>query len=106
MNRSARHLRLPAVLLAALAIVAAACSPTQSTPPSASQAGPTPGGTLIYGLATKFDTLDPTVTTFSVIGKIGYHVFDPLVWQSTSRIVIGRCGCSVSICSPSPDTHT
>ena len=83
MNRSARHLRLPAVLLAALAIVAAACSPAQSTPPSASQ-GPTPGGTLIYGLATKFDTLDPTVTTFSVIGKIGYHVFDPLVWQSTA----------------------
>ena len=84
MNRSARHLRLPAVLLAALAIVAAACSPTQSTPPSASQAGPTPGGTLIYGLATKFDTLDPTVTTFSVIGKIGYHVFDPLVSADSS----------------------
>ena len=83
MNRHANHLRLPAVLLAALAIVAAACSPAQSTPPSASQ-GPTPGGTLIYGLATKFDTLDPTVTTFSVIGKIGYHVFDPLVWQSSA----------------------
>ena len=83
MNRSAHHIRLATGLVAALAIAIAACTPGQPPATSASQ-GPTPGGTLIYGLATKFDTLDPTVTTFSVVGKLGYHVFDPLVWQSTA----------------------
>ncbi len=83
MNRFARRLRFATGLLAALAIVAGACAPAQPSAPSAVQA-PTPGGTLIYGLATKFDTLDPTVTTFSVVGKMGYHVFDPLVWQPSA----------------------
>ena len=80
MNRPARFLRLATGFLVALTLVVTACAPGQPAAPSAGQA-PTPGGTLIYGLATKFDTLDPTVTTFTVIGKIGYHVFDPLVWQ-------------------------
>jgi len=80
MNRPARRLRLATGFLVALSLVVTACAPAQPPAPGAGQA-PAPGGTLIYGLATKFDTLDPTVTTFSVIGKIGYHVFDPLVWQ-------------------------
>jgi len=82
MNHPARSLRLATGLLAVLAIVAAACAPAQPSAPAVQ--APTPGGTLIYGLATKFDTLDPTVTTFSVVGKIGYHVFDPLVWQPSA----------------------
>ena len=82
MHRSARTLRLISALLAAMTIVAVACAPAQ-TPPAAGEV-PTPGGTLTYGLATKFDTLDPTVTTFSVVGKLGYHVFDPLVWQTAA----------------------
>lgn len=81
MNRPARRLRLATGFLAAIAIVAGACAPAPLAP-SASQS-PTPGGTLVYGLATTFDTLDPTVTTFSVVGKIAYHVFDPLVWQTS-----------------------
>ena len=82
MHRSTRTLRLIFALLAAMTIVAVACTPAQ-TPPAAGEV-PTPGGTLTYGLATRFDTLDPTVTTFSVVGKLGYHVFDPLVWQTAA----------------------
>lgn len=37
------------------------------------------GGELFYALATKFDTLDPNITTFSVVGRMAYHMFDQLV---------------------------
>jgi peptide/nickel transport system substrate-binding protein len=50
----------------------------------AAQTGTAKGGSIIYGMYTKFDTLDPTITTFSVVGTIGYHVDDPLVWQPTA----------------------
>ena len=39
------------------------------------------GGTLIYGMASPFDTLDVTVTTSSYVGRMGLHVVDPLVWS-------------------------
>ena len=83
MNQPAHPLRTVAGLLVAVAIVAGACAPAQQSASSAAPS-PTAGGTLLYGLATTFDTLDPTVTTFSVVGKIAYHVFDPLVWQTAS----------------------
>ncbi|MDR7544236.1 MAG: ABC transporter substrate-binding protein [Armatimonadota bacterium] len=38
-------------------------------------------GTLTYGMAGGFDTLDVTVTTFTRVGRIGLHVVDPLVWS-------------------------
>ncbi len=37
--------------------------------------------TLTYGLGAPFDTLDVTVTTATVTGRMGLHVVDPLVWQ-------------------------
>src|SRR3970040_2895765 len=42
------------------------------------------GGTLIYGMASPFDTLDVTVTTSSYVGRMGLHVVDPLVWSVKS----------------------
>jgi len=36
---------------------------------------------LRYGVGNNVDTLDPNVTTFSSVGVIMQHVFDPLVWQ-------------------------
>ncbi len=41
-------------------------------------------GTLTYGMAGGFDTLDVTTTTFTRVGRIGLHVVDPLVWQTSS----------------------
>lgn len=38
-------------------------------------------GTLTYGMAGGFDTLDVTATTFTRVGRIGLHIVDPLVWQ-------------------------
>lgn len=37
-------------------------------------------GTLTYGMAGGFDTLDVTATTFTRVGRIGLHIVDPLVW--------------------------
>lgn len=90
-----------ALLLISAAIVAA-CAPTSTAPATAPTASSAPaaaptavsataapaatgkGGDIIYGMYTKFDTLDPTVTTFSVVGNIGYLVSDPLVWQTAA----------------------
>jgi peptide/nickel transport system substrate-binding protein len=43
---------------------------------------PQPGGELFYGSTSKFDTLDPNVTTFTDVARIGFHLFDPLVWEA------------------------
>lgn len=37
-------------------------------------------GTLTYGMAGGFDTLDVTTTTFTRVGRIALHIIDPLVW--------------------------
>src|SRR3989442_14254050 len=39
-------------------------------------------GTMTYGMAGGFDTLDVTATTFTRVGRIGLHIVDPLVWQT------------------------
>jgi peptide/nickel transport system substrate-binding protein len=39
-------------------------------------------GTLTYGMAGGFDTLDVTATTFTRVGRIGLHIIDPLVWST------------------------
>jgi peptide/nickel transport system substrate-binding protein len=36
---------------------------------------------LNFGISNNVDTLDPNVTTFSSVGIIMAHVFDPLIWQ-------------------------
>src|SRR5258705_8363343 len=36
---------------------------------------------LVFGVSNNVDPLDPNVTTFSSVGIIMAHVFDPLVWQ-------------------------
>ena len=65
---------------------APAAKPTDAPKPAAPTAAPAAkaGGTLIYGVYTKFDTLDPTVTTFSAVGTIAYHLCDPIVWQTAA----------------------
>lgn len=40
------------------------------------------GGDLSIGLDNNVDTLDANVTTFSSVGGIMTHVYDPLIWQS------------------------
>src|SRR6516165_10925263 len=52
--------------------------------------GPAPeaGGELVYGLTNRFDTLDPNVTTFSDVGRISYHLFDTLVWESKPGVFV------------------
>ena len=52
--------------------------------------GPPPeaGGELVYGLTNRFDTLDPNVTTFSDVGRISYHLFDTLVWESKPGVFV------------------
>jgi peptide/nickel transport system substrate-binding protein len=39
------------------------------------------GPILTFGISNNADTLDPNVTTFSSVGIVMLHVFDPLVWQ-------------------------
>ncbi len=64
-----------------------AASASSAAPQTGGAGSPTaaaaaqPGGELIYGVTNKFDTLDPNVTTFTDVGRMAYHLFDPLVWQ-------------------------
>jgi peptide/nickel transport system substrate-binding protein len=46
------------------------------------------GGTLIVGLPSGFDRLDPNVTTFSRVGNMTIHMTDPLVWQSEPGVYV------------------
>jgi len=48
------------------------------------QSGDTPqtGGELFYGSTSRWDTLDPNITTFTDVARIGFHLFDPLVWEA------------------------
>ena len=49
-----------------------------------------PGGEPIYALGTRFDTLDPNITTFSVVGRMAFHMFDQLVREpSPGKFVPG-----------------
>jgi peptide/nickel transport system substrate-binding protein len=71
---------------ACVAPVATPAAPVQ--PPAAQEATPAPaapaeakGGTIVIGLPSGFDRLDPNVTTFSRVGSISMHLVDPLVWQ-------------------------
>jgi len=50
-----------------------------ASPAAAQPLAAKPGGELFYAIATKFDTLDPNVTTFTVVGRMAYHLFDQLV---------------------------
>jgi peptide/nickel transport system substrate-binding protein len=49
---------------------------------SAQGDAPQPGGELVYGSSSRFDTLDPNITTFTDVARIGFHLFDPLVWEA------------------------
>src|SRR5262245_18783334 len=59
---------------------AAAALAAQTT--ARAQEAPQPGGELVYGAPTRFDTLDPNVTTSSAAARVSFHVFDPLVWEA------------------------
>jgi len=61
---------------------AASPAPSPAAAPAAAAAGAPAGragGELVYALATRFDTLDPNVSTFSVVGRMGFHMFDQLL---------------------------
>jgi peptide/nickel transport system substrate-binding protein len=106
-----RSLFIGLALLLISAALVAACAPVAGVPPTPAAGAPSAatsapnapaatqvpaaaatsapdtsgkGGSVIYGMYTRFDTLDPTVTTFSVVGNIGYHLNDPLVWQTAA----------------------
>ena len=91
----------PLAAISAMTLLMAACTQPPAAPTSApakpaepvatkaaapATAAPAPaakaGGTLVYGIYTKFDTLDLNVTTFSAVGSVGYAMCDPLVWQT------------------------
>ncbi len=61
------------------ALPASAVSGTTAPVASAQPLAAKQGGELTYALATRFDTLDPNVTTFSVVGRMAFHMFDQLV---------------------------
>jgi peptide/nickel transport system substrate-binding protein len=54
---------------------------SEPTATAASSGDAQQGGELIYALANRIDTLDPTITTFSDSVRMANHMFDPLVWQ-------------------------
>src|SRR3990172_10548412 len=60
---------------------AAALSPFLRTLPRPEAVLAQSTDTLIYGMASPFDTLDVTTTTSSYVGRMGLHVVDPLVWS-------------------------
>jgi peptide/nickel transport system substrate-binding protein len=62
-----------------------AASPTTggtSSTATSSSATANQGGELFYALANKIDTLDPTITTFSDVVRVAFHLFDPLIWEA------------------------
>ena len=96
----------PAAAAAPASPAAAAQAPATLVPskPQSSSAAPSPapaaaaggapvgkaGGELTYALATRFDTLDPNVSTFSVVGRMAFHMFDQLVREpSPGKFVPG-----------------
>ncbi len=60
---------------------AAALSPLLRTLPRPEVVLAQSADTLVYGMASPFDTLDVTTTTSSYVGRMGLHVVDPLVWS-------------------------
>ena len=42
---------------------------------------PAAGKTIVIGMPSDFDILDPNITTATRIGRIGLHLCDPLLWQ-------------------------
>ncbi|MDQ7857758.1 MAG: ABC transporter substrate-binding protein [Armatimonadota bacterium] len=67
-------------------VTAGALAASQVVPrfanPRAAYAQAQATGTLTYGMAGGFDTLDVTTTTFTRVGRIGLHIVDPLVWST------------------------
>lgn len=62
-------------------------------------------GTLTYGMAGGFDTLDVTTTTFTRVGRIGLHVVDPLVWSTGPGVYAPGLATSWTV-SPDATTYT
>jgi peptide/nickel transport system substrate-binding protein len=75
-------------LLVVLSLVLAACAAPAAPAPAApseaggEQAAAPSGGTVVYGLESNFDKLDPNATTFTNVGRISLHVAEPLLWQT------------------------
>ncbi|HEV2357186.1 MAG TPA: ABC transporter substrate-binding protein [bacterium] len=63
------------------------------------------GGELFYGLTNRFDTLDPNVTTFTDVGRIAYHIFDPLIWETKAGVFVPGLAERWEV-SPAADQYT
>jgi peptide/nickel transport system substrate-binding protein len=88
----------------AAAAPATGAAPATSSSGSAAAAG-RQGGELIYALATKFDTLDPNITTFTVVGRMAFHLFDQLVREPTPNTFIPGLAQKWEV-SPTADQYT
>ncbi|MHB8624811.1 MAG: ABC transporter substrate-binding protein [Aggregatilineales bacterium] len=75
--KQSRISALRVLSVALIAILAFAGLSNASARPAAAA-----GGELVYAVSTKFDTLDPNVTTFTSVGRITIHVVEPLVWET------------------------
>ena len=69
---------------------AATAVPPTEAPKATEAAKPAAGGggTLVVGLPSGFDRLDPNVTTFSRVGNMTLHMTDPLVWQKEPGVFV------------------
>ena len=76
------------LLQAALATGAAAALGGPRGAPGRAFAAAQSGGELFYGLTNRFDTLDPNVTTFTDVGRMAYHIFDPLIWEAKAGVFV------------------
>ena len=66
---------------------------------------PQPGGELFYGSTSRFDTLDPNITTFTDVARIGFHLFDPLLWEAKAGEFVPGLAERWEV-SPSADRYT
>ena len=62
-------------------------------------------GELFYGSTSRFDTLDPNITTFTDVARIGFHLFDPLLWEAKAGEFVPGLAERWEV-SPSADRYT
>jgi peptide/nickel transport system substrate-binding protein len=53
--------------------------------------------TITYGMGGNFDQVDPNLTTFTRVGRMTFHVVEPLVWQPSAGVFEGGLATSWSV---------
>lgn len=49
---------------------------------------PAAGKTIVIGIPSGFDILDPTITTFTSVGRMALHMTDPLIWETEPGVYV------------------